>query len=226
DLERFAYVASHDLQEPLRNVKSYTQLLARRYKGNLDADADEFIHYIVEGTTRMQNLILDLLEYSRITSRGQPLRPTNTQEILESVVGYLNLKIEDSGAEVACDPLPVVSADATQMTQVFQNLVENAIKFRGTEPPHIRITARHVDTEWEFAVRDNGIGIDPQYHERIFTIFQRLHTQEKYPGTGIGLAIVKRIIERHGGRIWIESEPGKGTAFLFTLPAALTDDKA
>ncbi|MDI6720491.1 MAG: ATP-binding protein [Methanomicrobiales archaeon] len=220
DLERFAYVASHDLQEPLRNIKNYAQLLARRYSDRLDPDADEFIGYIVEGTTRMQALILDLLEFSRIASRGQPFRPTQPGEILGAVTDSLRLRIEDVGAEIVHDPLPTVMADATQLSQVFQNLLENALKFRREGvPPRVHIAARQDGGEWVFSVADNGIGIEPQYFDRIFTIFQRLHHRSQYPGTGIGLSICKRIVERHGGRIWVESEPGVGSTFFFTLPS-------
>ncbi len=227
DLERFAYVASHDLQEPLRNIKTYTQLLARRYSERLDADADEFIGYIVEGTTRMQNLILDLLEFSRVASRGQPFRPTQSEEILRAVTDSLRLRIEDIGAEVTHDPLPTVTADASQLSQVFQNLIENAIKFRREGvPPRVHVAARQNGGEWVFSVRDNGIGIEPQYFDRIFTIFQRLHHRAQYPGTGIGLSICKRIVERHKGKIWIESEPGRGSTFFFTLPAATRMERA
>lgn len=246
DLERFAYVASHDLQEPLRMVASYVQLLGMRYQGQLDADADEFIGYAMDGARRMQQLILDLLEYSRVGTRSAPLEPTDTGAACRAAVGNLEVAIAAAGATVTCDALPTAPADGSQLTHVFQNLIANALKFRNAEPPRVHISARLISPEksggmgesengeagalahsptlplarsWLFTVRDNGIGIDPQYFERIFVIFQRLHTREAYPGTGIGLAICKRIIERHGGRIWVESKPGQGAAFYFTLPA-------
>ena len=217
DLEQFAYVASHDLQEPLRSITGYLQLLERRYKDRLDAHADEFIAYAVEGAARMQALINDLLAFSRIGSRGSPFAPADTQKVLDEALRNLGKAIEESGAVVTHDPLPTVNGDATQLVQLLQNLVGNAIKFRGQEPPQIHVGARPEGDQWLFSVRDNGIGIDPQYAERIFVIFQRLHLRTEYPGTGIGLAICKRIVERHGGRIWVESEQGKGATFYFTL---------
>jgi PAS domain S-box-containing protein len=221
DLERFAYIASHDLQEPLRNVVSFSQLLSRRYKGKMDPDADEFIDYIVEGGKRMQALISDLLEYSRINTRQEPFKPVDCEEIIAGVLQNLFFTIQESNAVIETTPLPQVIADPTQLGLVFQNLIANAIKFRGEEPPYIHISAEKIDHHWKFAVRDNGIGIDPSFHDRVFEIFQRLHTREKYPGTGVGLAIVKKIIERHGGQIWVESEVGKGSTFFFTLPQAI-----
>ncbi len=218
ELEQFAYVASHDLQEPLRMVSSYTQLLERRYKDKLDADAKEFIAYAVDGANRMQRLIQDLLAYSRVSSRGRPLTPTDCNAVLGHVRINLSVAIEESNARVTHDELPIVMADETQLVQVFQNLIGNAIKFCSEEPPRIHVSAEKNEKEWIFSVRDNGKGIDPQYHERIFVIFQRLQGKGEYPGTGIGLAICKRIIERHGGRIWVESEYGKGSTFYFTIP--------
>jgi len=220
ELEQFAYVASHDLQEPLRMVASFTQLIGQRYKGKLDKDADEFIGYAVEGANRLQALINDLLSYSRVSTRGKTFEPTDCEAVLARVHANLLAMIEETGAILVHDPLPTVKADETQMVQLFQNLVHNAIKFRRDEAPRIHVAAHREGDEWVFSVRDNGIGMDAQYFDRIFDIFQRLHGKEEYPGTGIGLAVCKRIIERHGGRIWVESELGKGSTFCFTLKAA------
>jgi PAS domain S-box-containing protein len=218
ELEQFAYAASHDLQEPLRMVASYVQLLERRYKGKLDADADDFIAYAVDGATRMQGLINDLLTYSRVGTRGEPFEPTNCSAVLDQTLANLEMTIEKSGAVVTHDALPTIMADALQLVQLFQNLIGNAIKFRGEELPRVHVSAEQKENEWIFSVRDNSMGIDPQYAERIFQVFQRLHTRMEYPGTGIGLAVCRRIVERHGGRIWVESEPGKGSTFYFTMP--------
>jgi len=217
-LERFAYIASHDLQEPLRMVSSFTQLLEKRYKDKLDADAHDFINFAVDGARRMQNLINDLLAYSRVSPRGKPFEPTNTEEVFEAAVANLQIAIKESKSKVTHDALPSVMADEGQLVQVFQNLISNGIKFRGKEPPRVQVSAMHKEGEWVFSVKDNGIGIDPQYFDRVFIIFQRLHGHE-YPGTGAGLSIAKRIVERHGGRIWVESEPGKGSVFYFSIPA-------
>jgi PAS domain S-box-containing protein len=218
ELEQFAYVASHDLQEPLRMVSSYVQLLARRYQGRLDTDADEFIDFAVDGAKRMQTLITDLLKYSRVRTRGHQFEPTDSGAVLDGVLADLGETIRETSATVTHDALPQVMADPTQLGQLFQNLVGNAIKYHGHEPPRVRVSAEPDGSMWQFAVRDNGIGIEPEYQERIFAIFQRLHGREEYPGTGIGLAVCKGIVERHGGRIWVESEPGKGSTFHFTLP--------
>jgi light-regulated signal transduction histidine kinase (bacteriophytochrome) len=219
DLEQFAYVASHDLQEPLRMVASYVQLLARRYKGKLDSDANEFIDFAVDGAVRMRKLISDLLTYSRVGTQGKELSPTDTEAVLGQSINDLKVAIEENGALVTHDPLPTVMADRSQLGQLLQNLIGNAIKFRGSEPPRIHISASRTGNGWTFSVRDNGIGIAPEYAERIFVIFQRLHHREEYAGTGIGLAVCKKIVERHGGRIWVKSEIGKGATFYFILPA-------
>jgi len=223
DLEQFAYVASHDLQEPLRTVTSYVQLLARRYEGKLDADADEFIGFAADGAVRMWKLINDLLTYSRVGMRGDELEPTDSEAALVQSVNDLKVAIEENGALVTHDPLPMVMADLPQLGQLFQNLIGNAIKFRSNEPPRVHISASRNGNGWTFSVKDNGIGIAPEYSERIFVIFQRLHNREEYTGTGIGLAVCKKIVDRHGGRIWVKSEVGKGATFYFILPAVKTE---
>jgi len=243
ELERFAYVASHDLQEPLRMVASFVQLLAERYQGQLDSDADEFIAFAVDGAKRMQRLIEDLLEYSRIATRGRPPEPTDANLALDEALWNLSLTIAEADATVTHDPLPTVLADSTQLMQLFQNLIGNALKFHGDQPPVVHVSARQTfevagaqaagetpmaegasrvgrPASCVFSVRDNGIGIAPEYHERIFGVFQRLHTRTEYPGTGIGLAVCQKIVARHGGRIWVESQEGQGSTFYFTLPAA------
>jgi PAS domain S-box-containing protein len=221
ELERFAYVASHDLQEPLRMVSSYTQLLARRYTGRLDDNADEFIRYAVNGATRMQRLINDLLVYSRVSSRARQATPTDSGRAVATALSNLSRAIEDTGAEVDVGPLPEVLVDGSQLVQVFQNLIGNAIKFHSPgNRPIIRIGALRQNGMWQISVHDNGLGIDPAYFDRIFILFQRLHTRDTYSGTGIGLAICKKIVERHGGRIWVDSAEGRGATFTFTLPGA------
>ncbi len=218
ELQQFAYVASHDLQEPLRNISAFAQLLGRRYKGRLDHDADEFIHYMVEGAERMQSLIDDLLAYSRVGTHGRPFQPTDLEQVFSAVEGNFRTLITETGAVLTHDPLPVVSADFSQMMQLFQNLVGNAMKFHGKDTPRVHVGVRSSGGTHELWVSDNGIGIPAEHFKRIVVIFQRLHGPSEYPGTGIGLAICKRIVERHGGRIWVDSEPGKGSTFRFTLP--------
>ncbi|MBL6982878.1 MAG: PAS domain S-box protein [Anaerolineales bacterium] len=219
ELERFAYVASHDLQEPLRMVASYLQLLERRYADHLDQDAREFIAFAVDGATRMKRLINDLLEYSRVGTRGQEFDSTNLNLVLGRVHVNLQAALEESGALISKPEMPTVLADESQLVQLFQNLLANAIKFsKEGDIPRITVSVQDLGHEWQFAVKDNGIGFDQQYAERIFVIFQRLHSKEEYAGTGIGLAVSKRIVERHGGDIWAESEPGEGATFYFTMP--------
>ncbi|MEG4146196.1 PAS domain-containing sensor histidine kinase [Microcoleus sp. Pol12B5] len=222
ELEQFAYVASHDLQEPLRAVTSYTQLLAQRYQGNLDDRADKYIHYIVDGATRMQQLINDLLAYSRLGTRGQEFEQADCNAVVKQTMCNLQIAIAETKAVITCDVMPTVMADEFQLVQLFQNLVANSIKFCRQDIPLIHIAARRQESEWVFSVRDNGIGIDPQYADRIFIIFARLHSRRQYSGTGIGLAMCKRIVERHGGRIWVESQEGKGATFYFTIPIIST----
>ena len=219
ELQQFAYVASHDLREPLRKVRSYTELLQRRYQGQIDEKADKYIGYIVGGATRMQTLITDLLSYSQVgKEEALSLTSLDLNETLSQTLVDMERTIQESQAAIAHDPLPTIVADPSQMAQLFQNLLSNALKFRGEGPPRVHITAEPKNDRWLFAFRDNGIGIEPQYAERVFVIFQRLHTREEYPGTGIGLAICKKIVENHNGRIWLESELGQGSTFYFTLP--------
>ncbi len=219
ELEQFAYLASHDLQEPLRMVASYTQLLGERYKGRLDAEADKFIDYAMDGAVRMQRLITDLLTYSRLDKAGESFQLCECAGVVDQAMINLGAAIRETAATVTCGNLPVLMANKTQMVQLLQNLLGNAIKFRREfVPPHVHVSAKLDGNDWLFAVTDNGIGIAPEYFDRIFQVFQRLHTRRQYSGTGIGLAICKRIVEYHGGRIWVESDTERGTTFYFTMP--------
>ncbi|MEW6586721.1 MAG: ATP-binding protein [Nitrospirota bacterium] len=226
DLEQFAYVASHDLQEPLHVIKGFLGLLGKRYKDRLDEKALEFIGLSVEGAERMQELIRDLFDYSRVGNRCKAFKPTDCSAVVRDALSNLKVAIVESGAEVTVSSLPVIVGDAAQLTSLFQNLIGNAIKFRGAEPPRIHISSERKADGWMFTVRDNGIGIDPKFSDRIFDVFQRLHTRDEYPGTGIGLAVCKKIVERHGGRIWVESEPEKGATFYFTIRGDITEGVA
>ena len=218
DLEQFAYIASHDLQEPLRTIHGFTQLLAERYKEQLDKQGQEFIGFVTDGASRMQTLIQDLLKYSRIQAQEQNPLPVNTGEVLQEILTHLRMTIEDKQASITHDPLPIIQTDRSHFQHLLQNLITNAIKFHGPKPPEIHISAEERSDGWIFSVQDNGIGVGSEYFERIFLPFKRLHTREEYQGTGIGLAICRKIVERRGGRIWVESEAGKGAKFFFTLP--------
>jgi signal transduction histidine kinase len=221
ELEQFAYVASHDLQEPLRMVASYTQLLAKRYQGKLDAKADTFIEHAVDGATRMQTLIKDLLSLSRVGSRGAEFAATDVSNAVQKALDNLQVAITESDARIDCGALPTLMGDGAQLIQLFQNLIGNAIKYRTDRPPVVRVTAFLQGSDWVFEIADNGIGFDPKQTNRIFMIFQRLHTRQQFSGTGIGLAVCKKIVERHGGRIWADSKPGEGSLFSFTIPNRL-----
>jgi len=220
ELEQFAYVISHDLQEPLRMVSSYTQLLAKRYSNKLDDNADEFISYAVNGAKRMQTLLHDLLEYSRVGTRGKPFSPVNCEHVVEQAMANLKIAIKECSASVSYDTLPTVIGDEGQLVRLFQNLIGNALKFRQDEAPQVHITAQRRNNIVTFSIKDNGIGIDPQHSQSIFEIFRRLHTREEYPGTGMGLAICKKIVERHGGHISVQSKPGQGSTFYFSVNTA------
>jgi len=211
-------VASHDLQEPLRIIASYLQLLERRYHGQMDAEADKFIARATESAARMKTLINDLLMYSRLGTKGKPFKATDCQAVCRAALANLKVAVEEAGAVVTWDGLPTVQADRGQLVQLFQNLIHNAVKFHGEEAPRVEISAQRNGAEWVFAVRDNGIGMEAEYLDRIFGVFQRLHNRAEYPGTGIGLAICRKIVERHGGRIWAESQPEQGSTFYFTIP--------
>lgn len=219
ELQQFASVASHDLQEPLRMVSFYTQLLAKRYQGKLDADANEFIGYVLEGASRMSHLIRHLLEYSRVSARKPELAPTDCNEIFRLSVENLKMALAEAGANVTHDPLPQVVGDASQLVQLLQNLIANAVKYRAPgRTPEVHVSVEEKPGAWIFSIKDNGIGIEPQYYETIFVIFQQLHARNKYPGSGVGLATCRRIVERHRGKIWVESKPGEGSTFYFTIP--------
>jgi PAS domain S-box-containing protein len=226
ELQQFAYVASHDLQEPLRMISSYTQLLQRRYGDRFDKEAREFMDYVVDGAARMKQLIEDILAYSRVGTRGRDFRRVQSEAAFRKAVVNLRGAIEARGATITADTLPEVAADEAQLAQLFQNLIGNALKFAGEQAPSVHVSAAERGDSWEFAVRDNGIGIDPQYFERIFMVFQRLHAKSEYPGTGIGLAICKKVVDRHGGHIRVESQPGQGSTFFFTLPRRVANGRS
>jgi len=220
DLEQFAYAASHDLQEPLRTVASYVQLLSRRYRGRLDGDADEFIAFAVDGAARMKEMIHDLLDYSRVSTRREPIRPTACEDVLAQALANLHGAIQESTAVITHDPLPEVPADPPQLMRVFQNLIGNALKFHGDAPPRVHVGAERKNGDWVLSFRDNGIGIEPRFADRVFALFQRIDAGGRVSGTGVGLAICKKVVERHGGKIWLESVPGQGSTFFVSLPAS------
>lgn len=219
DLQQFAYVASHDLQEPLRAVSSYCQLIEKHYSGQLDERAMRWLQFVVSGAQRMQTLVRDLLTYARVDNKAESWITVDSDSACRLAVENLSQAIKEAGAEVTVGKLPIVWADATQLEALFQNLIGNAVKFRGDRRPRVSIAAQRIGQDWQFAVRDNGIGIKPEFHERVFEIFKRVESHDRYSGTGIGLAICKRIVERYGGRIWVESQPGQGSTFFFTLPS-------
>jgi len=225
ELQQFAYIASHDLQTPLRGIAGFAQLLETNYQGKFDEKADGYINLIVESAKRMQTLITDLLTYSRVESRVVPFKPTDLGKVVDEVVEILNASIKEAEGEVTCDELPTITGDRSQLSQLLQNLIGNGLKYHGDEPAHVHVSAEHSGRQWTIAVRDNGIGIEAKHHEKIFEIFRRLHSEEKYPGTGIGLAICRRIVHRHSGRIWLESEPGKGSTFYFMMPTRAPEER-
>jgi len=225
-LQQFAYIASHDLQSPLRAISGFVQLLQQDYGASLDEEAIGWIGRVVSSVQRMQNLIEDLLTYSRVDSRAIPFEPIEMKEVFEHAVSGLESSIRDAGAEVTHDDLPVVMGDRSQLVQLLQNLIHNGMKYRGDAPPRVHVSAEQRGDQWTISVSDNGIGIADKHRERIFELFHRLHTQQRYPGTGIGLAICRRVAHRHGGEIWVESRPGEGSTFRFTLPARLTGETA
>jgi light-regulated signal transduction histidine kinase (bacteriophytochrome) len=218
ELQQFAYVASHDLQSPLRAVSGFAELLEHDYQGKLDEQANKYLEWIVEGTNRMQALIKDLLTFSQVESRAAPFEQTSLNEVFDQVVADLGPSIADSSGQVMRGDLPSVKGDRFQLSQLLHNLIGNALKYRGDLPPCVDVWAENSGSEWTVGVRDNGIGIDAKYHDQVFEIFRRLHTEDEYPGTGIGLAVCRRIVDRHGGRIWVESEYGQGSTFRFTIP--------
>lgn len=218
ELQQFVLVASHDLKEPLRMINSFVQLLQMRFPENLDSQAHEYIRYAVEGAHRIQQLIEDLLSYTRLGAQGLSVKECDLEKCLREALSNLRMTVEDTGARISHTPLPKIQADPSQMGLLLQNLIGNALKFRGAEPPQVHVFAGEEPTQWTLGIRDNGIGIDPMFFEKIFVVFQRLHPRDQYPGTGIGLSLCRKIVEQHGGRIWVESEPGKGTTFYFTLP--------
>jgi light-regulated signal transduction histidine kinase (bacteriophytochrome) len=224
DLQQFANVASHDLQAPLRMITSYLQLLEKRNKEKFDEESMEYIAYAIDGAQSMKLLIKDILDYSRVETQGDEFRPTDMDTVVRTVIKDLARSIEEAGANISYDPQPTIRADHTQMVQLLENLIGNAIKFRSERTPAIHVSALRAGHFWQFSVKDNGIGLDLKYKARIFEMFQRLHTRDEYKGTGIGLAICKRIVERHGGQIWVESELGKGTRFYFTIPMGPSDE--
>jgi len=225
ELQQFAYVASHDLQEPLRAVGTFCEMLRRKYQGRLDAEADRWLDFVVDGARRMQALVQDLLTYSRLERGGKPFAPADCAAALDRAVGNLDTLAAETGASITRGELPTVEGDASQLVQLFQNVVGNAIKFHGREPPRVHVSAERSGDAWLFSVRDNGIGIDPKFHQRIFELFKRLHPSDRYPGTGIGLAVCRKVVERHGGRIWVESQPGQGSTFYFTIPIQETSQR-
>ena len=218
ELEQFAYAASHDMREPLRTVSGFLKLLEKRYKGKLDEKAEEYISFTIDSVARMDMVLKDLLEFSRLGAKAHHMKPLNCSVVFEQAIHNLRSAIEESGAEITYDLLPTVMANESQITSLFQNLLSNSMKFRGKEKLRIHVSAEQKDNQWVFSVQDNGIGIDPKFFDRIFVIFQKLHTKQEYEGTGVGLTLCKKIVELHGGRIWVESEPGKGATFYFALP--------